>query len=179
MKINVGSKNPVKIEAVREVFSLFFGNANVEGFSVNSGVSSQPKTLNEIMQGAKNRAINCFNNCKYGLGLESGIFPVEGSLTNYLNICCCAIYNGGKIVGIGTSPGFEYPEFVIKRILQEELETGPIFDELLNEENINQKQGIVGALARNKYSRKDFTKAGVIMALYPLLNKKLYDRKCK
>lgn len=177
MKINVGSKNPVKIEAVREAFNLFFNNINIKGFSVNSGVSSQPKTLNEIIQGAKNRATNCFNNCKYGIGLESGIFPVKGSLTNYLNSCCCAIYNGEKIVGIGISPGFEYPKFVIKRILQEELETGHIFDELLNEKNINQKQGIVGALARNKYSRKDFTKAGVIMALYPLLNKKLYDKK--
>lgn len=177
MKINIGSKNPVKIESVREAFGLFFDNVNVEGFSVNSGVSSQPKTLNEIIQGAKNRAINCFNNCDYGIGLESGIFPVEGSLTNYLNVCCCAIYNGEKIVGIGFSPGFEYPQFVIKRILQEGSETGQIFDEILNEENIKQKQGIVGALAHNKYSRKDFTIAGVIMALYPLLNKELYDKK--
>ena len=177
MKIDIGSKNPVKIEAVKEAFSLFFDNVNVEGFSVNSGVSSQPKTLNEVIQGAKNRAINCFNNCDYGIGLESGIFPVEGSLTNYLNVCCCAIYNGKKIVGIGFSPGFEYPQFVIKRILQEESETGQIFDEILNEKNIKQKQGIVGALAHNKYSRKDFTIAGVIMALCPLLNKELYDRK--
>ncbi len=177
MKINIGSKNPVKIEAVREAFSLFFDNVNIEGFSVNSGVSSQPKSSDEIIQGARNRAINCFNNCDYGIGLESGIFPVNGSLTNYFNVCCCAIYSGKKIVGIGFSPGFEYPQFVIKKILQEQLETGKIFDELLNEENLNQKQGIVGVLAHNKYSRKDFTRAGVIMALYPLLNKELYDRK--
>ncbi len=175
MKINIGSKNPVKIEAVKEAFSLFFDNVNVEGFSVNSGVSPQPKSLNEMLKGAKNRAINCFNNCDYGIGLESGIFPVEGSLTNYLNVCCCAIYDGKEIVGVGLSPGFEYPKFVIKRIFQEELETGKIFDGLLNEENLNQKQGIVGVLAHNKYSRKDFTKAGIIMALYPLLNKELYD----
>ena len=177
MKINIGSKNPVKVEAVKEAFNLFFDDVDVEGFSVNSGISPQPKTLNEIIQGAKNRAINCFNNCDYGIGLESGIFPVEGSLTNYLNVCCCAIYNGEKIVGIGFSPGFEYPQFVIKRILQEGSETGQIFDEILNEENLKQKQGIVGVLAHNKYSRKDFTIAGVIMALYPLLNKELYDRK--
>lgn len=175
MRINVGSKNPVKIEAVREAFSLYFDNVNIKSFSVNSGVSTQPKSFEEIIQGARNRAINCFNNCDYGVGIETGIFSIN-NLTRYLDVGCCAIYDGKKVVGIGLSPGFEYPQFIIERIFQEGLEVGQIFDEIFKGKNINQKQGAVGILAHNKYSRKDFIKDGVIMALFPLLNKELYDR---
>lgn len=175
MKINIGSKNPVKIEAVRDAFSLFFDNINVKSFSVSSGVDSQPKSLEEIIQGARNRAINCFNNCDYAVGIEAGIFPIN-NLTKYLDVCCCAIYDGKRIVGLGFGPGFEYPQFIVKRILQEGLEVGQIFDKIFKGKNINRKQGAVGILAHNKYSRKDFIRDGVIMALFPLLNKELYAR---
>lgn len=176
MKINIGSKNPTKIEAVREAFSLFFNNVIVSGLNIDSGINSQPKSLKEIIQGARNRAINCSNNCDYGVGIETGVFPINNSLTGYLDIGCCAIYKGKKIVGLGFSPGFEYPKFIVKKILQEGLEVGQIFDEITGDKNIKQKQGAVGFLAHNKFSRKDFMKAGVIMALFPLLNKELYSR---
>ena len=177
MRVNIGSKNPVKIEAVKEAFSLFFKDVKVDGFNVGSGVEPQPKSLEEITLGAKNRAINCFNGCEYGVGLEAGIFPLNNSLTGYMDVCCCMIYDGTKIVGIGFSPGFEHPQYVTKRILREGLEVGQIFDEMVGEDNVKQKQGAVGILAHDKYSRKDFIKAGIIMALLPILNKELYDRK--
>jgi len=176
MKINVGSKNPVKIEAVKEAFNLFFKDVNVKGFYVTSRVSPQPKNLEEITLGAKNRAINCFNKCDYGVGLEAGIFEMNNSITGYIDVNCCVIYNGKRVVGVGLSPGFEYPFYVINKIFRDGLEVGEIFDELMGDENIKQKQGAVGILSHNKYSRKDFIKAGIIMALFPLLNKKLYGR---
>src|SRR3989338_6303639 len=176
MKINVGSKNPVKIEAVREAFNLFsdfFGNVEVEGFEVSSGVDNQPKSLDEIIKGAKNRAVNCFNNCSYGVGLEAGIFPVSNSLTGFMDVCVCVIYDGKKVVCIGSSPGFEYPRIITNRIVQYGKEVGEIFDELVGQKKIKQKQGAVGVLAHNKYTRKDFIREGIIMALFPILNKEL------
>jgi len=53
MLILVGSKNPVKIESVKEAFEKYFSNVDVQGVEVSSGVSDQP--VNEdTFRGAKN-----------------------------------------------------------------------------------------------------------------------------
>ncbi len=55
MKILVGSKNPVKLNAVKEAFSLYFENIEIVSISVPSNVSDQPIN-EETYEGAKNRA---------------------------------------------------------------------------------------------------------------------------
>ena len=52
-KVYVGTTNVIKLEAVKHVLSDFV----VEGINVGSGVSSQPKSDEETIQGAKNRAL--------------------------------------------------------------------------------------------------------------------------
>ena len=42
MKILTGSKNPVKVEAVREAFSHYFDDITVIGIPVQSNVAGQP-----------------------------------------------------------------------------------------------------------------------------------------
>jgi len=43
IKVIVGSKNPVKINSVKEVFSKYFKGLEVEGKEIDSQVSGQPK----------------------------------------------------------------------------------------------------------------------------------------
>lgn len=176
MKINVGSKNPVKIEAVKEAFSLYFNDLIVRGFEVDSKVNPQPKKLEEITDGAINRAIGCFNDCDYSIGIESGIFPVNKALTNYMNISCSAIYNGKRIVGIGLSPGFEYPKFVIEEIFGKKREVGKIFDEEFKILNIGREGGAISILSNGKYLRKELHRVATLMALLPIINKELYQK---
>ena len=45
MKILVGSKNPVKIQATYEAFIKYFSNIDIVGVGVDTGVAEQP--LNE------------------------------------------------------------------------------------------------------------------------------------
>jgi len=75
MIINIGSLNKVKIQAVREAIKRydFWREAEVKGVDVNLGVSRQPKTLEETISGAKDRAYNAFFDCECAVGLESGI----------------------------------------------------------------------------------------------------------
>ena len=54
MKILVGSKNPVKIEAVKEAFEKYYNEVEVIGFSVESKVPTQPFN-DETFLGAENR----------------------------------------------------------------------------------------------------------------------------
>ena len=177
MKINVGSTNPIKIEAVREAFQHYFNELEIKGIGVDSKVSAQPKTLEEITTGAKNRAINSFHNCKYSIGLEAGIYKVPNTLSGYCDSCCCMIYDGKEIIGIGFSPAFEHPKQVIYKIFKENKEVGEIFDDLIKESNTKQKTGAVGILSRRIFSRKEFIRVSVMMALFPLINYELYNDK--
>ena len=56
MKILVGSKNPVKIEAVEETFLKYFKKVEVIGIEVDSNVPNQPIN-EETFEGAENRAL--------------------------------------------------------------------------------------------------------------------------
>lgn len=56
MKIAVGSTNPVKINAVINACTGTWPDVVVEGFEVSSGVDDQPRSDDETMTGAVNRA---------------------------------------------------------------------------------------------------------------------------
>ncbi|MDP3683518.1 MAG: DUF84 family protein, partial [Ignavibacteria bacterium] len=93
MKILVGSKNPVKIESVREAFSYYFDSLEVSGLEVDSKVSVQPINL-ETFTGAKNRADELFLRAKednlsidYFVGIEGGIIE-EHNLWFALGCIC-------------------------------------------------------------------------------------------
>jgi len=76
MNVAIGSKNLAKINAVKETFSLL-EEKNMEFISVDvpSGVSTQPFSDEETLQGALNRAKNVFEKVKPDLsvGLEGGV----------------------------------------------------------------------------------------------------------
>ena len=71
MIVAVGSENPVKVKAVKEVMSEIYGNVEIVSYSVDSGVSKQPTSLEEIVKGAINRARNVLlknDNAQFGRG---------------------------------------------------------------------------------------------------------------
>jgi len=177
MKINVGSKNPVKIQAVKEAFNLYFDELLVKGIRVDSGVEAQPKRLEEITKGAINRARRCFNGCDYSVGIESGIFSDGKALTGYTCVSRCVIFDEEGIAGMGLSPGFEYPQFIVKEILEGGTEAAKIFDREFKTRNLGREGGAISILSNGEYLRKELHKTGTIMALLPIVNKKLYKIK--
>ena len=60
MKINVGTHNPVKVRATRNVLEKIYTTVDIEGIEVDSGVRDQPIGLEETIQGAMKRARNAF-----------------------------------------------------------------------------------------------------------------------
>ena len=76
----IGSRNPVKIEAVRQAFEACFPSRNfrIEGIRVPSGVSDQPMTDAETRRGARQRVNACREErpgADYWVGLEGGLEP--------------------------------------------------------------------------------------------------------
>jgi len=84
--IAVGTKNPCKIDAVRDAFTRIISTTSpstklvIKSYSVPSGVSDQPTTDEETRRGARNRAqgaaekaIEEGDPCDFAVGLEGGI----------------------------------------------------------------------------------------------------------
>jgi len=146
---------------------------------VISGVSCNPMTLESTLQGAKNRAQEAFNHCKetygdcaFGVGIEAGLFPVDGVATGYLDTSICAIYDG-SIFYIGGSPLFEYPAAVVRRIQSGE-EAGLISD--FFGDSAKGRPGVIGPLTHGIVNRDDFDRYAVLMALTRVVAADLYAK---
>lgn len=179
MQVNIGSINPNKVEAGIETLQEYacFSPLQICALPADSEVSDQPKTIEEIIRGACNRARNAFLDCDISLGIESGIAPAKGTRTGYMGICVCAIHTGKENdFYIGQSTGFEYPTEVIKRLIEKGMEIDDAFKDAGFTDNprIGYSNGVIGFLTNNKKTRKDLAKEAIEMALVSFLNKDLY-----
>ena len=127
MKVIVGSKNPVKLNATKNILTKIYDDLEVTAIEAESEVSDQPFGLDQTIQGAINRAENAFSE-EYDLsvGIESGLMEIPNSITGYIDLQWCAIFDGEKIT-LGVSSGFEYPPNVIKEVLNG-VEVGDVMD---------------------------------------------------
>lgn len=177
MKISVGSTNSIKISALKEIISEydFLASAEVVSCDASSEVSNQPKTMDETIQGAMNRAKNAIHNCEYSFGLESGLMKVPYTKSGYMDFCACAIFDG-KRFHLGLSSAFEYPKEVIRLIFAEGLEVDEAYVKLGLTENarIGRAEGVIGQLTKGRLPRKEYTKQAIRTALIHLENKNLY-----
>jgi inosine/xanthosine triphosphatase len=178
MKINVGTANKIKIEAVKETVASydFLSDAVVEGIDAGSEVSDQPKSLEETIRGAKNRARNAFRDCDLAAGIEDGLMAVPETLTGFMNISVAAFYDGARYY-LGLSSGFEYPPEAVNLV-----NGGKDINEafhalgLTDDPKIGSAGGAIGILTKNRWVRKDTVKQALIAALIQLDNKNLYNK---
>lgn len=172
MKIKVGTHNPLKVRATRNVMEKIYTNVDVEGIEVDSGVGDQPIGLDETIQGAVNRARNAFLDADLSVGIESGLLAAPHSITGYLDLQWCAIYDGERIT-LGVSAGFEYPPVVVEEVLKGQ-EVGEVMDEVTGVEKLGQKTGAVSILTKGLLDRTENTEQCVLMAMIPRMNKGVY-----
>tara|TARA_Y100000310_G_scaffold57777_1_gene52984 strand:+ start:336 stop:881 length:546 start_codon:yes stop_codon:yes gene_type:complete len=177
MRINVGSRNPTKLEAVTEVFQEydFLKEADIRGIDLDSFVSDQPFSFEETLQGAFNRAKNCFGNADYSIGLESGILhQTRGGL---LDGTICVIYNEEHYV-TGVSSCFPVPGVIAERLLDgQNMSQATLAAGLTKSEAIGSEEGLIGILSKGHVTRKEYTKTAIRNALFGLQNLELYGFK--
>ncbi len=177
MKIIVGSKNPSKIEAVKEILMEYpdFKDSEVVGIEASSDVSDQPKSLDETIKGAINRAKNCFNDCKFSIGLESGLMKVPSTKTGFMDVTACAIFDG-KTIHLGLSSAFEYPIEVTNLVFDKGINITQAFFKtgLTDNPRLGSAEGAIGFLTKGRLIRKEYTKQALRTALIHLENPGLY-----
>lgn len=177
MKINIASTNLTKIAALRETLEGYemFRGAEITARKTDSGVSDQPKSLEETVRGAINRAKRAFHNCTYSFGIESGLMAVPHTKTGHMDMAVCAIYDGEQI-HLGMSSAFECPIEVIRLVFQEGLDLNQASQRigLTADPKIGDTQGLVGLVSQGHIMRKDYTTQAIKTALIHLQNPTLY-----
>lgn len=173
MIIRVGSRNPVKIKATRNVLENIYDHVEIHSCEVDSKVPDQPIGLNQTIEGSVNRAKNAYSkDCDLSVGIESGLLNTPHTITGYIDLQWCAIYDGINIT-LGVSSGFEYPPLVIKEVLNGQ-EVGDVMDELTGIDNLGEKMGAVSYLSKGNLDRVGNTEQCVLMAMIPRMNSDIY-----
>lgn len=174
--IAVGSKNQAKNKAVEAAFSKAFTNISVQGFEVESGISDQPITDEESIQGAINRAkgaLDQLSDARFGVGLEGNTVTILGKM--YLHGWVAIIERGNNVPGIGHSSGLELPEN-LKRGIENGQELGPLLQGMLNDDDnvIRHTQGTNGILSAGLYTREQEFIDATTVALARFVSPELY-----
>jgi inosine/xanthosine triphosphatase len=179
MKLSIGSKNPTKVAALKEILSEydFLSGAEIASVDADSGVSSQPKSTEETITGAINRARAAFVNCDYSFGIESGLMHIPQAKCGYMDFSACIIYDG-KETCLGLSSAFEFPLELTRLIREEGLDANEASFRigLTSHKKIGSLEGAVGILTKGRVTRKDYTKQAIRMAMIQIENSSLYKR---
>lgn len=167
MRVAVGSGNPVKhsatVGAVGDVAST------IKRVPVDSGVSDQPMSEAETIEGAVNRAERALAAGDYdiGVGIEGGVAGAETLDGLYLTMWAAA--TDGESVGRGAGPRIRLPDQVAERVESGE-ELGPVMDDILGTAGVKEEQGAAGVLTNRIIDRESALRHAVGGALAPFVS---------
>ena len=178
LRIAVGSKNPVKLAAVRQAFFRAFPDRPLVcvGHDVPSGVPDQPWGRDETQSGALQRARGaCMaeTGADYAVGIEGG---VEEGNYGLRSVAYVAIRRGRDLrMSVEHTASFVLPPRVARLLRGQEpghgkLELGAACDLVFNETNSKQQGGTVGAVTRGLLDRTAYYEHAIVCALAPFLH---------
>lgn len=188
IRIAVGSARRPKVNAVREAVALFAAQLadetawEVDGYEVESGVSHTPRSRDELMQGARQRAEALERKlhrdgiaADFFVGVEGGLdVVVEGGvrrvfLESWAYVC------DHKRGHFGCSGSIELPLALAEKVLSQGVELARAIDEFAGAVGIRDGQGAWGVLSRDLISRQDSFRVAAIAAFAPFYNATMYS----
>lgn len=173
MKVAVGSTNPLKVRAVKNVMRKIYGdNVEVIPLKVPSKVSHTPLTDEECAEGAINRAKAAIEktNADLGIGLEGGVVK---RVDRYFVTGWCAVVDRNGEVALGYSGGVELPEKIVRAVLEGK-ELGSIMDEFVGIRDVKRKMGAIGILTNGLSNREKALEEVIVYAMVRKLRPELY-----
>jgi inosine/xanthosine triphosphatase len=173
IRVLVGSRNPVKIGAVRNALAPLFPGRLVEceGMHAPSGVPDQPMTAAETREGAVNRMNFCrqHGDADFYVALEGGVDVTEDGPGTFGYV---AIASQGY-VSVGCSAWLPLPPAVYESLLDGE-ELGHVMDRLFGTVNIKQQGGAIGLVTNGHATRESAYTQALVLAMAPFLHPELY-----
>lgn len=168
--IVVASTNPVKITAALSGFQRMFPQESFEvrGVSAASGVSDQPMSNAETLQGAFNRVADAraiIPDADYWIGLEGGVEDRAGALEAF----AWMVVTDGTRTGKSRTASYYLPEETAS-LVRQGIELGHADDMIFGRSNSKQQNGSVGLLTEDAVDRTAYYVQAVILALIPFKN---------
>lgn len=176
MKLIVGSKNPVKVNAAQIAMNQVLGNISeqdVLGMHAPSLVAEQPMTEAETRLGAVNRVKACMQAEKadWYIAIEGGVDNFEDGPATFAYVAIC----NGDQWSVGRSANLPLPNSVYQALVNGE-ELGPVMDRTFNTVNVKQKGGAIGLLTNNLATRQSVYELAVILAMSPFNHTTLFSK---
>lgn len=164
MLVAVGSSNPVKADATRQAFAEAWptAQADVEAVDVRSGVSPQPMSDVECIEGARDRAILARETLAsdYGVGIEAGLVHVGGL---WFNCGWAVVVDAEYREGLGSTFRVPVPTALVRRI-EHGAELAGVLDEVLGGTDA-EASGYVDRMTNGVVTRTRATADAVAAAL--------------
>lgn len=188
MIIGVGSANPAKLAAVRasieRISSLVPDWSDIEiiGKDVETGVPAMPLTDEELMSGARTRAL-AVRELLTGeetaadlyVGLEGGFDStrIEGECITFLK--GWAYVTDGTRGSFGASPSIVVPDAIVRSVVEGARELAEVIDETAGEHDVRSRQDAWGVLSRDLFTRAMSFEVALVAAFAPFYNAEMYD----
>ncbi len=149
MRIVVGSTNQVKVGAVKDVLESL--GHEIVGMDAPSGVSNQPFSDAETLEGALNRARALQSFGDVSIGLEAGVEKLNNCY--YLvNWGALRTADGKTYVAGGTR--LPLPDSLVQP-LKDGKELGQVIDAYAKRENVRSNEGAIGILTADFFNRRE------------------------
>jgi inosine/xanthosine triphosphatase len=173
-RIAVGSRNPVKIAAVRAVFERMVDELDVRGVAASSGVPDQPWGDEQTIAGARSRAravLALAPDVAFGIGLEGGVVDVDG--VSVRSCAWCVVIDREGKEGVGGSLAMPLPP-AAAALLRRGEELGPVMDMLADRTGTKHGPGAVGLLTNGLIDRQAAYESLVTFALAPWIGARFW-----
>jgi len=165
MKIFVASDNPVKINSILQAASETYPEVEVQGLKTPSGISEQPMTDEETMQGSINRAKNIaqiakdkhlFSNDETVLfvGAEGGVFPHPNNDQELWSTVWITVLDQAGQTYSANGARFRLPSFLSEGILSGQ-EMGAVIGQFCGDPDQKRKAGAIGIITANFVDRTE------------------------
>lgn len=171
----IASANPVKVEVAKLAFTAIFPDESFEFIphGSESGVSDQPMSEQETVQGARNRLAfvkQTYPDADYYVGQEGGVFE-EDNVMKEMAYIIIADKDGHK--GVGKTATFIVPP-KIAELVHGGMELGQATDKFFGLNNSKHQNGLIGSLTDNHITRTQLYWPAAIIALTQISHKDWY-----
>ncbi len=181
MIIIIASTRVPKINGVKKAVEKISSHFGIDRTSISfssvearSGVSDTPKSIDELMRGAQQRAQSVYhhhdNEKVLSIGVEGGLFNSGEKI--FLQSWAC-VFNGARFF-FGSSGSIELPAELANTVMTEGVDLGVAIDRFAEDVDVRSKQGTFGILTRDLITREDSFETAAIFALTPLFNNAMY-----
>jgi inosine/xanthosine triphosphatase len=172
--VNIGSTNPVKIQAVTRAFRRVWPEKTWQfvGVQVASGIAAQPMSDGESLKGARQRAHLALvqNQASFGVGLEGGVQAIG---SDWFDCGWVVVVDQYGTEGLGSTARIITPPKMVQ-LLKQGMELGDVVDHFFGTKNAKQATGHFGLMTNGAITRTQGYTDGVIMALARFLHPDLF-----